>query len=119
MFRARLTVIAALALALSSCGGGSSSPTSSTLPDVKEAVRTQLDAIVTSYVNDMTGQMPTITSKVNAAEITACAKQRINQMIDSSQKQPNQPEAEFATMLLNQAQSSLYGIVGVCAQGNG
>lgn len=119
MFRRRSATVVALAVVLSSCGSGSSTTTSFTLPDVKEAVRTQLDAIVTSYVNDITGQMPTITSKVNAAEITACAKQRINQMIDASQIQPNQPEAAFATKLLNQAQSSLYGIVGVCAQASG
>lgn len=107
---------------LAGCGGSSSSSTtttSSSIPSPKDAVRTQTDAIITTYLENMVRQMPSVTSKVAQNDVASCMKTQVGQMIDSIQPQQGQPNADFANMLMNQVQSSLYGIVGMCARVTG
>ena len=105
--------LAAFFVTLASCGGGKSA-TSTTVADPKEAVRAQALATIDSYVQSISTQIPDVTSKVGTADIASCVQQRVNQMIDTAELVPGQPEAQFASTLMNQVQSSLYGLVGMC-----
>lgn len=120
----RLAALATLILtpALVSCGGGDSpadSSTATSVADPKDAVRAQLESVVANYVGSVVSQRPDVTSNVKADEITACVKDRVNQIVDSAEKLPNQPDDQFAASILDQAQTSLYGIIGSCARLSG
>lgn len=117
----RLISILLVSATITACGSGSNSSGASTttIPTPKDAVRAQMDGIVKSYLENMIRQVPTVTSKVKLPDIATCVKERLNQFIEAAQPQPDQPDADFASMLMSQAQSSLYGIVGVCSKLSG
>lgn len=116
--RRRFLPILIVAGSLSSCGGGSNTTGASTttIPSAKDVVRAQLDGVVRSYLENMVRQVPTVTSKIELPDVAKCVKERLDQFIEAAEPQAEQPEADFASMLMNQAQSSLYGIIGVCSK---
>lgn len=118
----RLAPLALLLVVAASCGGGSSpanDSTATTVRDPKDAVRAQLASVVTSYIETMVRQRPDVTTNVKADEITTCVKDRVNQMVDAAEQLPNQPDDQFVASILDQTQSSLYGLIGSCARFSG